>query len=93
MLRGELGFDGVVVTDDLAMAGASGGEPPARAAVEAAKAGADLLIISSPPQQQADAYDAVLEAVESGEIPREKIEASVERVLRVKRGYPLRDAR
>ena len=90
MLRGELGFDGVVVTDDLAMVGATGGGPPARAAVEAVKAGADLLLISSPPQQQADAYDAVVGAVESGEIPRERVEASVERVLRVKEDYPLR---
>jgi beta-N-acetylhexosaminidase len=89
MLRGELGFDGVVVTDDLAMARATGGGPPSRAAVEAAKAGADLLIISSPPQQQADAYDAVLRAVESGEIPREQIEASVERILKVKEDYSL----
>ena len=89
VLRGELGFDGVVITDDLAMAGASGDGPPARAAVEAVKAGADLLIISSPPQQQADAYDAVLEAVESGEIPRERIRTSVERVLKVKEEYSL----
>jgi beta-N-acetylhexosaminidase len=89
MLRGELGFDGVVITDDLAMAGASGNGSPARAAVEAVKAGADLLIISSPPQQQADAYEAVLEAVESGEIPRERIRGSVERVLKVKEKYSL----
>jgi beta-glucosidase-like glycosyl hydrolase len=92
MLRGELGFEGVVVTDDLAMAGASGGRPPARAAVEAVEAGADLLIISSPPQQQADAYDAVVAAVESGEIPRERIVASVERLLEVKEKYSLREA-
>jgi beta-N-acetylhexosaminidase len=89
MLRGELGFDGVVVTDDLAMTGATGGGTVARAAVKAVKAGADLLIISSPPQQQAAAYDAVVGAVESGEIPRERLEASVERVLRVKEDYPL----
>lgn len=92
MLRGELGFDGVVITDDLAMAGATGGEPPADAAVEAVKAGADLLIVSSQPQQQADAYDAVVAAVESGEIPREQIRASVERVLEVKRDYLSRRA-
>ncbi len=91
MLREELGFEGVVVTDDLAMAGATGGGSPARAAVEAVKAGADLLVISSPPQQQADAYDAVLEAIESGEIPRGQIQASVERVLRVKESYSLGD--
>ena len=92
MLRGELGFDGVVITDDLAMAGATGGEPPADAAVEAVKAGADLLIVSSQPQQQADAYDAVVAAVESGEIPRESIRASAERVLEVKRDYLSRRA-
>jgi beta-N-acetylhexosaminidase len=89
LLRGELGFEGVVVTDDLAMAGASGGRSPARAAVEAVEAGADLLIISSPPEQQADAYDAVLEAVESGEISRERVESSVGRLLQVKEKYSL----
>ena len=92
MLRGELHFGRVVVTDDLAMAGASGKGPPARAAVEAVKAGADLLIISSPPEQQADAYDAVVAAVESGEIPQRRIRTSVERVLKVKEDYSLDEA-
>jgi beta-N-acetylhexosaminidase len=79
----------VVVTDDLAMEGANGGEPPAGAAVEAVKAGADLLIISSPPQQQADAYDAVVKAVESGEIPEDRIRESAKRIREVKEKYPL----
>jgi beta-N-acetylhexosaminidase len=89
MLRGDLGFDGVVVTDDLAMAGANSGGTPA--AVEAVEAGADLLVISSP-QQQADAYDAVVAAVESGEIPRARIRKSVERLLKVKQRCDLRGA-
>ena len=89
LLREGLGFDGVVVADDLAMAGASGGEPPAQAAVAAVKAGADLLVISSPPQQQADAYEAVVEAVERGEIPREQVENSFRRIEKVKDRYPL----
>ena len=93
LLRGELGFGGVVVTDDLAMAGATGGDPPARAAVEAVKAGADLLIISSPPERQVDAYDAVVAAVESGEIPRERVRESVGRILKVKEEYVLDGAR
>jgi beta-N-acetylhexosaminidase len=92
MLREDLGFEGVVVTDDLAMAGATGGGPPARAAVEAVEAGADLLIVSSPPQQQADAYDAVVEAVETGEIPRAQIRKSVERIVAVKEKYHLHGA-
>jgi beta-N-acetylhexosaminidase len=91
MLRGDLGFDGVVVTDDLAMAGATGGGSVADAAVEAVGAGADLLIVSSAPQEQADAYDAVVEAVRSGTIPRSRIEESVGRLLEVKETYDLRE--
>jgi beta-N-acetylhexosaminidase len=92
MLRWDLGFDGVVVTDDLAMAGAKGSGTPAEAAVEAVQAGTDLLVLSSPPQQQADAYDAVVDAVEAGEIPRSRIQKSVERLLAVKERYHLRGA-
>jgi beta-N-acetylhexosaminidase len=92
MLRRDIGFDGVVVTDDLAMAGAKGKDSPAEAALQALGAGADLFVVSSPPQQQADAYDAVLAAVESGEIPRSRIEKSVERVLTIKERYHLRGA-
>ena len=87
LLREDLGFEGVIVTDDLAMAGASGGGTPDRAAVEAVKAGADLLVVSSPPGQQADAYDAVVAAVESGEIPEERVRASVRRLIEVKETY------
>ena len=89
LLRGDLAFDGVIVTDDLAMEGAMRGGTPAQAAVEAVKAGVDLLVISSPPDEQAAAYDAVVGAVESGEIPRERIDASVERIKKVKDSYPL----
>ncbi|MGH3148009.1 MAG: glycoside hydrolase family 3 N-terminal domain-containing protein, partial [Rubrobacter sp.] len=89
LLRRDLGFEGVVVTDDLAMAGATGGGSPARAAVEAVKAGADLLIVSSQPQKQADAYDAVVAAVESGEIAPGRIREAVGRVLGVKDRYDL----
>jgi beta-N-acetylhexosaminidase len=53
---------------------------------------ADLLIVSSP-QQQADAYDAVVAAVESGEIPSARIRNSVERLLGVKEKYGLHGRR
>ena len=92
MLRKDIGFDGVVVTDDLAMAGAKGGDSPAEAALQAVRAGADLVVVSSPPQQQVEAYDAVVAAVESGEIPRSRIENSVGRLLTVKERYDLRGA-
>jgi beta-N-acetylhexosaminidase len=44
------------------------------------------------PQQQADAYDAVVNAVESGEIPRTRIRESVGRILGIKEKYGLRGA-
>lgn len=87
MLREDLGFEGVAVTDDLVMEGATGGGPPSEAVVRAVKAGADLLILSSPPEEQAAAYDAVVAAVESGEISEARIRASVARILEVKESY------
>ncbi len=89
LLRGELGFEGVVVTDDLIMEGARLGGTTADAALQAVKAGADLLIVSGPPEEQVAAYDAVVGAVESGEIPRERIDNSVERIGNVKSYYLL----
>ena len=89
LLRGELGFDGVIVTDDLAMEGAKRGGTTAQAAVSAVTAGADLLMISGPSEEQVAAYDAVVTAVESGEIPRERIDASVQRIKNIKDRYPL----
>ena len=91
ILREELGFGGVIVTDDLAMEGAKRAGTPAQAAVAAIKAGADLLLTSSPAEEQAAAYDAVVAAVESGEIPRGRIDAAVERIRSVKDLYPLLD--
>lgn len=89
LLREELGFDGVIVTDDLIMEGARRGGTTAEAALLAVEAGADLLIVSGPPEEQAAAYDAVVAAVEAGEIPRERIDASAERIRNVKDRYPL----
>ena len=77
ILRHELGFAGVIVTDDLGMAAITdfaGGKP---AAVLAVLAGNDLLCCTDYAAQ----YTAVLEAVQSGDIPRTQIDASVSRIL------------
>jgi beta-N-acetylhexosaminidase len=78
VLRDELGFKGLIVTDALDMAGATSTYPPNVAPVQAILAGADQLLI---PPQMDTAYGAVLAAVRSGEISEQRLDASVYRVL------------
>ncbi|MGO9228990.1 MAG: glycoside hydrolase family 3 protein [Bryobacteraceae bacterium] len=81
LLRSELGFQGLVITDALDMGGIVKGFPPGDAAVRAIEAGADTLLM--PPDPEA-AIRAVVAAVESGRIQRRRIEASVAKILAAK---------
>ncbi len=80
ILRDELGFTGVIVTDDLAMEGVSSFADDAKVAVLAVKAGNDLLCCTNFEEQ----IPAVIEAVKRGEILEEQINASVFRILQMK---------
>ncbi|HMV85279.1 MAG TPA: glycoside hydrolase family 3 N-terminal domain-containing protein [Blastocatellia bacterium] len=86
LLREELKFNGVIVTDAMNMAGVSARYTPAQAAVKAIKAGADL--IEKSPDIDA-AIAGVKEAVQKGEITEARITASVERLLRAKAALDL----
>lgn len=86
ILRGELGFQGVVITDSLSMGAVVQHYTPGEAAVLAVKAGADLLLM---PEDPAAARDAVLAAVKSGEISVSRIDESVQRILTLKKKYNL----
>lgn len=78
LLREELGYRGLIVTDALDMAGAADEFPPDVAPVRALKAGCDQLVLA-PEMDTAQA--AVLKAVRSGEVSEERLNASVVRVL------------
>lgn len=77
ILREELGFAGMIVTDDLSMTAITDFSGDKPVAVLAVQAGNDLLCCTD----YAAAYTAVLEAVQTGDIPRTQIDASVTRIL------------
>jgi beta-N-acetylhexosaminidase len=90
ILREELKFNGLIVTDAMSMAGVAARYTPAESAVKAIKAGADM-ILKSPDIDAAIA--GIKEAVAKGEITEARINASVERVLRAKAALGLRAKR
>ena len=84
LLRRDLGFDGVVVTDAMDMHAIRQGELLGADSLRAAKAGADLLLVTSDPMDQTRAYEALLSGAQSGELGREELQASVARITRLK---------
>ena len=81
VLRGQLGFDGLVMTDALNMAGVARDREASEIALRAVIAGADILLQPTDPEA---AIDAIAEGVSRGEIPRSRLDASVRRILRAK---------
>lgn len=81
LLREQLGFDGIIVTDALTMDGARQTFDESTVPVEVLKAGADLLLM--PPDLEV-AYGAVLDAASSGVLSEERIDESVRRILNLK---------
>ncbi|WP_089105237.1 glycoside hydrolase family 3 protein [Streptomyces hyaluromycini] len=88
ILRGELGYDGVVVTDSLGMAGVRTKYGDDRVPVLALKAGADQLL--DPPAPDV-AWNAVLKAVQGGELTESRLDESILRILRLKSRLGLLD--
>jgi beta-N-acetylhexosaminidase len=92
LLRGDLGFKGVVVTDALEMKGITSlydpklGSPTALAAVDAVKAGCDVIMI---PTDLDGAFHSLVKAVNSGEIKQSRIDDSVRRILAMKAALKL----
>ncbi|WP_214630412.1 glycoside hydrolase family 3 protein [Paenibacillus agaridevorans] len=84
LLRGELGYDGVVVTDCLEMSAIDEHYGPAQGSVRAIQAGADMVLVSHTIEKQRAALEAVTAAVESGELSEARIDEAVGRIMRLK---------
>lgn len=89
LLREQLGFDGVVFTDDLTMGAITENYGLDEAAVLALEAGCDVLLVCHNEGDLAMARQAVLDAVASGRLTEERIDQSVYRILSLKQAYSL----
>ena len=81
-LRDELGFDGVIVTDAMDMGAITKQFSNTEATIKAIQAGVDIILC---PQGFVEAFDAVVKAVEKGEIEESRIDESVHRILKLKK--------
>ena len=81
ILRNDMGFDGMVITDALNMGAVTAQYSSADAAVAAINAGVDMLLM---PEDFQSAYQGVLGAVQNGTLTEERIDESVHRILKVK---------
>lgn len=84
LLRDELNYQGLIITDDMEMGAIAKHYGYRRAAVEAVKAGADIVLMCHEYQHAQEAYEGLLEALENGEISKVQIDNSVRRIIRTK---------
>ncbi|MFA6004418.1 MAG: glycoside hydrolase family 3 protein, partial [Elusimicrobiota bacterium] len=85
LLRGDMGFDGVVVSDSLDMGAIANTYSTPEAAVLALEAGCDILLVGK--GDYPGAYERVLAAVKNGRVSLDRLERSVARILRVKERF------
>ena len=87
LLRERLGFDGIIITDDLDMGAMKRDSEPGYVALSAIEAGADLLLICHNHENFFRSYEAILKALERGKISKDRIRSSLYRINRVKERY------
>jgi beta-N-acetylhexosaminidase len=83
-LRDRIGFDGAIVSADLVATTATTGGSVGEAAIEALRAGVDLLIVPGGRAQQDEAFRAVVAAVRSGKVPATRVADALERIARLR---------
>jgi len=87
LLRKTLKFTGIVISDDLCMGAISNNYKIADAAVNCIIAGSDMVIVSKSLSQQKKAFDTLVKAASSGAMPQSRIDESISRILRIKKGF------
>lgn len=91
LLRDEMGYKGVIITDDLEMQAISKNWDLGEAAIKSVEAGADILLVCHTIENQQKVYNALVQGVNDGKIDENRIDESVRRILRLKYQYKLSD--
>jgi beta-N-acetylhexosaminidase len=81
LLRGEQGFDGLVITDAVGMQGVAAGRTPLEVNLAVYRAGSDMILM---PDDEMRSIDAIADSVSCGTWPMEELDAKVRRVLMLK---------
>jgi len=84
LLRKQIGFDGLVLTDELEMEAIAARYGVGRAAVMSVSAGADMVLIPWRPEKKVEVYRALLMAAQNGDIPPRRLDEAVRRIIAVK---------
>jgi beta-N-acetylhexosaminidase len=90
-LRGTLGYNGVVITDDMTMGAIANNYGIAEAALRSVEAGSDIILVAHGYDTAKAVYDKLLSSVKSGKLTEARIEESVVRILKLKMKYKLSD--
>ena len=91
LLREQLGFNGLVMTDDMTMKAITNHYGIAQAAVQSVKAGSDVILVAHDPAKVIAVIEALKAAVASNEISEQRIDESVMRIIELKEKYKLDD--
>ena len=84
ILRNELGYQGVIMTDSLTAGGLMGFATPAQAAALTVEAGSDMILGAASPQDVGQWIDGITQAINSGAISQQRIDTSIRRILMMK---------
>ena len=91
ILRKDMNYNGVVVTDDMTMGAIINNYDIGEAAVKSINAGVDIVMVCHQYENVTKVIDAIKEAVNNGSITEERIDKSVERILKLKDKYNIED--
>ncbi|RHW35023.1 beta-N-acetylhexosaminidase [Lysinibacillus yapensis] len=93
LLRKQLGFTGVIITDDMTMGAITEHFDIGKAAVESVKAGSDIILVGHDNNNVVKIISSLKAAVQNGEISEQRINESIERIIQLKRKYSLNDTK